>query len=278
MTENVVNPELGRQIDAAGILTNYHDVGTGDPVLMIHGSGAGVSAWANWRLNIPVLAASRRVIAPDMAGFGYTERPQGVRYGRELWLAHVIGLLDALELEQVDIVGNSFGGALALALAVNYPERVRKLVLMGSVGVEFPLTEGLDAAWGYEPSLEAMRHLLSLFAYDQSRITEDLVAMRFAASIRPGFQETFGTMFPAPRQQGISALAVPEEKIAAIPHPTLILHGRDDRIIPPENSLRLFNLISNAQLHMFGQCGHWTQIEHFNAFNRLVDGFLSGGL
>jgi 2-hydroxymuconate-semialdehyde hydrolase len=272
---DVKDPELGRQIEAGGITTNYHDVGSGDPVLMIHGSGAGVSAWANWRLNIPILAESRRVIAPDMVGFGYTQRPEGAVYGRELWLRHAIGLLDALDLDRVDIVGNSFGGGLALAMAVHYPERVRRLVLMGSVGIEFPLTPGLDAAWGYEPSMEAMRHLLSLFAYDQSRITEDLVRMRYEASIRPGFQETFGRMFPAPRQQGITALAVPEEQIAAMSHPTLVLHGRDDLIIPPENAVRLFNLLPAAQLHMFGKCGHWTQIEHAASFNRLVNDFLS---
>lgn len=268
------NPELGLRIEAAGIETNYHDQGQGFPVLMIHGSGPGVSSWANWRLNIPFLAQNRRVIAPDMVGFGFTERPEKAEYGRDLWLAHAVGLLDALGLEQVDIVGNSFGGSLALALAVRHPQRVRRLVLMGSVGIEFELTPGLNLAWGYEPSLEAMRALLDVFAYDNARITDDLVKMRYEASIRPGFHESFSKMFPAPRENGIRSLALPEKDLKALPHETLIVHGREDRIIPPTNATRLFSLIPNAELHMFGKCGHWTQIEHAARFNMLVDDFL----
>lgn len=89
------NPEVGKRIKANGIDTNYHDVGSGFPVLTIHGSGPGVSAWANWRLVIPALSQGRRVIAPDMAGFGYTERPAGIQYGLDTWVAHAVGLLDA---------------------------------------------------------------------------------------------------------------------------------------------------------------------------------------
>ena len=127
------------------------------PALLIHGSGPGVSAWANWRLVIPALARDRRVIAPDMVGFGYTDRPEGIQYNMDTWVRQALDLMDALGLEQVDLVGNSFGGALALALTIRAPKRVRRLVLMGSVGVPFPITQGLDAVWGYQPSLEAMR-------------------------------------------------------------------------------------------------------------------------
>jgi len=268
------NPEIGKSIDAAGVETNYHDVGDGEPVLLIHGSGPGVSAWANWRLTIPALSPHCRVIAPDMAGFGFTERPEGIEYNMDVWIRHAVGLLNALDIDKASIVGNSFGGALALGLAIGHPERVRKLVLMGSVGVHFKITEGLDKVWGYTPSIENMRELLDLFAYDRALVTDELAELRYRASIRPGFQESFSAMFPAPRQQGVDAMAFPDEQIRQIKNETLIIHGREDKVIPFENSLKLFRLIEHSELHGFGRCGHWTQIEHADRFNRLVAGFL----
>jgi 2-hydroxymuconate-semialdehyde hydrolase len=267
--------EIGRTVVAAGIGTNYHDAGTGRPVVLLHGSGPGVTAWANWRLTLPALAARRRVIAPDLVGFGYTARPAGHRYGLDTWTAHAVGLLDALDLDQVDLVGNSFGGALALALAIRHPRRIRRLVLMGAAGVRFPLTPGLDAVWGYEPSVESMRALLDLFAYDRSRMDDALARSRYEASVRPGFQEAFAAMFPAPRQRWVDALASDEADVGRLPHRTLVIHGRDDRVIPLSSSERLLALIPDAQLHVFGRCGHWTQIEHAGRFNRLVEDFLA---
>lgn len=273
MSEN--NPEIGRSIVAAGIRTNYHDMGSGFPVLLIHGSGPGVSAWANWRLVMPKLAEKCRVIAPDMVGFGFTERPQGYTYSMDNWVQHALGLLDALGLEKVDLVGNSFGGALSLALTIRHPHRVRRLVLMGSAGVHFEITPGLDAVWGYTPSFENMRKLMDLFAWNRNLVNDELAELRYRASIRPGFQESFAAMFPAPRQRWVDALASPEEAIRAIPHETLIIHGREDRIIPLETSLKLSQWISRAQLHVFGRCGHWTQIEHADCFARLVSDFFA---
>ena len=272
---NATSPEIGRSIDAAGIQTNYHDIGEGFPVLMIHGSGPGVSAWANWRLVMPELAKRARVIAPDMAGFGFSARPDGYDYTMDNWVSQAVGLLDALGIERTDLVGNSFGGALALALTIRHPERVRRLVLMGSVGVPFEISVGLDAVWGYTPSFENMRAIMDLFAWDRSLVNDELAKLRFEASIRPGFQESFSAMFPAPRQRWVDAMASPEAAIRAIPHETLIIHGRDDHIIPLETSLTLSQWISRSQLHVFGRCGHWTQIEHSARFARLVGDFLA---
>ena len=128
------NPEIGNSVIANGIRTNYHDqgAGKGSPVLLIHGSGPGVTAWANWRLTMPALATNFRVLAPDMVGFGYTERPAGVQYNMENWVSHILGFMDALGIEKAHVVGNSFGGGLALALAIRAPQRVDRLVLMGS--------------------------------------------------------------------------------------------------------------------------------------------------
>ena len=269
------SPEIGQRIVAAGIETNVHDMGTGFPVLMIHGSGPGVSAWANWRLVMPALATQARVIAPDMAGFGFSARPEGYDYTMDNWVAQAVGVLDALDIEQTDLVGNSFGGALALALAIRHPQRVRRLVLMGSVGVRFEITPGLDAVWGYTPSLDNMRAILDLFAWDRTLVNDELAQLRFDASIRPGFQESFAAMFPAPRQRWVDAMASAEADIRAIKHETLVIHGRDDRIIPLANSLTLAQWIDRTQLHVFGRCGHWTQIEHAARFARLVGDFLA---
>ncbi len=267
------NPEIGLEVVAAGIRTNYHVAGEGTPILMLHGSGAGVSAYANWRLNLPSLSQHFKVFAPDMVGFGFTERPAGVKYSLAQWVTHALGFLDALDLAQVHVVGNSFGGGLALALATRAPTRVGRLVLMGSAGTSFELTPGLDAAWGYTPSIENMRKLLDLFAYDRNLVTDDLARLRYEASIRPGFQESFSQMFPAPRQRWIEALATPDEALRALPHETLLIHGREDRILPLSSSLRLLELIPQAELHVFGRCGHWTQIEHTARFNQLVLNF-----
>ena len=270
------NPEIGQSIVAAGIRTNYHDSGgQGAPVLLIHGSGPGVSAWANWRLVMPALAQQARVIAPDMVGFGYSERPEGFVYSMDAWVRQAVGLLDALGIERTDLVGNSFGGGLSLALAIRHPERVRRLVLMGSAGVSFPMTEGLDAVWGYTPSVENMRAIMDYFAFDQGLMSDDLARLRFEASIRPGFQESFAAMFPAPRQRWIEALASAEADIRALPHQALVIHGREDRVIPLATSLTLSSWIQRSQLHVYGQCGHWTQIEHAARFARLVGDFLA---
>lgn len=269
------NPEIGKRVRTGGFETNVHDVGSGAPVLLIHGSGPGVSAWANWRLVIPELAKARRVIAPDMVGFGYSDRPAGIQYTMDTWVQQALDLIDALGLEQVDLVGNSFGGALALALAIRAPQRVRRLVLMGSVGVPFPISEGLDAVWGYEPSFEAMRKLLDIFAWSRELVSDELAELRYQASIRPGFQESFSAMFPAPRQRWVDAMESREADIRALPHETLVIHGREDQVIPLSNSLTLTEWIPNAQLHVFGHCGHWTQIEHNARFNRLVGDFLA---
>ena len=268
------NPEIANSIKAGGIETNYHDVGDGEVVLLIHGSGPGVSAWANWRMNIPFLSQNFRVIAPDMVGFGFSERPIDFIYDMDSWVSQAIGLLDSLNIEKVSVVGNSFGGGLALAMAVRHPNRVNKLILMGSVGVPFNITPGLEQVWGYQPSLENMKKLLNIFAYDRSLLSDELSQLRYKASIRPGFQESFSSMFPAPRQRWVKAMESDIEDIKKLNNRTLIIHGRDDQVIPLQNAFDLLQLIRHSQLHVFGECGHWTQIEQVDNFNFLAANFL----
>ncbi len=268
------SPELGRSLPTCGFSTNYHDTGEGQAILLIHGSGPGVTAWANWRLTIPVLAQKARIIAPDMVGFGYTESPVAVRYCAQTWINQLLALLDALNVKTVSIVGNSFGGAIALKFAAQHPSRVRKLVLMGPVGVSFPITPGLEKVWGYQPSPEAMRELLDIFVYDHSFITDELVDMRYRASIRDDVQARFGSMFPAPRQLAVDAMASDESSLRRIHHETLIIHGQDDRVIPLDASRALQSMLPNARLAEIAQCGHWVQIEHPATFTTQVSEFL----
>jgi pimeloyl-ACP methyl ester carboxylesterase len=269
------NPEIGATADANGIKTNYLEAGKGDPVVLIHGSGPGVTSYANWRLVLPALAENFRVVAPDMVGFGFSERPANIEYGVQTWADQVIGLMDTLELPKAHLVGNSFGGAIALRIAAQHPDRVGKLVLMGSMGVPFPITEGLERVWGYEPSFENMRRVLDVFAYSRELVNDELAEVRYRGSIQPGFQESFAAMFPAPRQRWVEAMCTPEDDIRRLPHRTLIVHGREDQVIPVQTSLRLMELIDNADLSVFSHCGHWSMIERTADFNRTVSEFFT---
>lgn len=139
---------------------------------------------------------------------------------------------------------------------------------MGSVGISFPITKELDDVWGYTPSFENMKRLVRTFSSDPSMAdNDDLVELRYQASMQEGFQESFSAMFPAPRQRHVDALALSEEALKGITSPVLLIHGREDRIIPIEQtSWKLAQLLPNAQLHVFSQCGHWTQIEKTKPF------------
>jgi pimeloyl-ACP methyl ester carboxylesterase len=184
--------------------------------------------------------------------------------------------MDTLGLPTAHLVGNSFGGAIALRIATQHPDRVGKLVLMGSMGVPFPITEGLERVWGYQPSFENMRKVLDVFAYSRELVNDELAEVRYRGSIQPGFQESFAAMFPAPRQRWVEAMCTPEDDIRRLPHRTLIVHGREDQVIPVQTSLRLMELIDNADLSVFSHCGHWSMIERTADFNRSVSEFFSG--
>jgi pimeloyl-ACP methyl ester carboxylesterase len=182
--------------------------------------------------------------------------------------------MDALGVERASVVGNSFGGGIGIKLAVDHPGRVDRLVLMGAVGVSFPITAGLDWVWGYQPSIENMRRTLDYFAYSRELVNDELAEVRYRAALAPGVQEAFSALFPAPRQRWVEAMATPEDQIRAIPHETLIVHGREDQVIPLDNAYRLLNLIERSELHVFGRCGHWSQIEWTDDFNALIVRFL----
>jgi len=263
-----------RHVNAGGIQTSYLEAGSGDPVLMLHGSGPGVSGTANWRYNIPPLAEKFRVLAPDIVGFGATDRPADIVYSLRAWTDHMWRFLDAHGIEKTAIVGNSLGGRIALQMATDQPQRISRVVLMGSPGVGMTLTEGLQALRAYAPSEDAMRALLrNYFAVDPTLITDELVAIRYEASVADGAYETYRAMFFDPRHQG-SELGITEEEVRAITTPALLVHGREDKVVPLSVSVTMLGLLPNADLHVFSHCGHWTQIERADEFSALVSDYL----
>jgi pimeloyl-ACP methyl ester carboxylesterase len=264
-----------RTIDAGGIETSYLEAGSGETVLMLHGSGPGVSALANWQHNIPTLAQRFRVLAPDIVGFGATERPDDIIYSLRTWTDYVWAFLDAHDIEKTAIVGNSLGGRIALQMAAVRPERITKMVLMGVPGVGMKPTDGLAALRAYQPSHDAMRDLLrNYFAVDPTMITDELVEIRYQASIADGAYEAYRSMFFDPRHAG-SELAITENEARAIATPTLLVHGREDRVVPLQVSVAMLGLLPNADLHVFSACGHWTQIERADEFSALVADYLA---
>lgn len=267
----------GRRVAVSGLTaepidTFYLEAGSGDPVVLLHGSGPGVSGRANWQHTIPGLAKHFRIIAPDIVGYGETSRPDDVVYSLSTWSDHVLGLLDALKLDRVSLVGNSLGGRISLDIADRHPDRVSRMVLMGSPGVGMTLTDGLKALRAYEPSLDNMRALLlDYFAVDPAIITDELVRIRYAASVETF--DAYRAMFFDPRHKG-NELSITEEQTRSIRTPSLLIHGREDKVVPPEVSWTMLHLLQDADLHIFARCGHWTQIERAAEFNELVANFL----
>jgi 2-hydroxymuconate-semialdehyde hydrolase len=269
------------RVEVAGVSTAVIDTGTpvaaaAPPVLLLHGSGPGVTASANWRPIIPALSTDRRVIAPDQLGFGRTATGERRTYGRAAWTDHALALLDTLGIGTVDIIGNSMGGAIGLSIAVARPQAVRRLVLMGSMGVAMALPGGLDAAWGYTPGTEQMRRVIGLFAHNRDLITDELVELRYRASIDPPVRESWAAMFPAPRQRWVDDLALPGAELASITAPVLLVHGREDRVVPwRSSSAQLVDLLPDGRLHVLSRCGHWTMIERTADFLAVVQPFLA---
>lgn len=271
-------PEIGKSIKTGNFTTNYLEVGEdvgGVPILFIHGSGPGVSAYANWRLLLPLIEKTNHAYAMDMIGFGYSDKPTGdeVDYGIDLWTQQIVDFIDAIGVEKVNLIGNSFGGSLAFSVALKYPEKVNKIITMGTMGAQLDIPYGLNEVWGYKGTKEHMGELIDLFTHNKEFASDELTQIRYEASMEAGFHEAFSSMFPHPRQASVDNMSFPDEAFKTIKHQALLVHGREDRVVPVENSLRLIKLIPNAELHIFGNCGHWTQIEKSQEFADLVNDF-----
>lgn len=260
---------------------HYNDVGEGSQiVVMLHGSGPGASSWANFNSNIePLVTAGYRVILMDCPGWGKSDPVVCDRSRSDLNARALKGLLDVLDLDRVHILGNSMGGHSTVAFALQHPERVGKLVLMGggtggpSAFVPQP-TEGIKliGALYRDPTLENLKKMMNVFVFDASSITDELFQTRLDNILaRRDHLENFV------KSSSLNPRQFPDvsHRLHEITAQTLIVWGREDRFVPMDTGLRLLAGMPNAQLHVFNRCGHWAQWEHANTFNRMVLDFLA---
>ncbi|MDW8404278.1 alpha/beta hydrolase [Chloroflexus sp.] len=279
---------MAEQIATGAYTTHLNRQGpVGQPaILFIHGSGPGANGWSNWQLALPALSEQWDCLAPDLVGFGDSQHPDpppgDIRRWMRLWVDQMLALLDTLGIAQADLVGNSMGGAVALHLLLEAPQRFRRVVLMGAIGAPCRLTPELDRLWGFydDPSPALLAQAIRWFVYDDAFVRDrldEIVRIRYAAAMRADVRRSYTAMFPAPRQALLDALIVPDSALRRIVHPVLLVHGRDDAIVPVDTSYYLLNRLPNAELHVIGRCSHWTQIEHSQRFHQLVRSFLSEG-
>lgn len=257
-------------------------VGRGDSVLFLHGSGPGATGMSNWSLASRTLHDDFDLLIPDLIGYGGsshpTPAPVGMRRWMRLWIDQMLQLLDQLQIRRTHLVGNSLGGALALHLLMEAPERFDRVLLMGPAGAPCTLTPELDRIWGFydDPTPSAMRNNMRWFAFDDAAIgqrIDEVANTRLEAALQPAVRGSFEHLFPAPRQRHLDDLVVPPSALRRIANPVLIVHGRDDSVVPFESSLYLLRHLPNVDLHIVGRCNHWTQIEQADKFHALLRGF-----
>ena len=257
---------------AEGELTHYHEVGEGTPILFLHGSGTGVSAAANWWLNLPQIGEQARCIAIDTIGYGQTVVAPNTAYGIRAWVDHAIRTLDALGIEKTWVVGNSLGGWLAFQMVLDYPERVLGIVSMGTGGAK--QTAALKAHANPELTVEGIKKTLSMFVVNKDLITNELVKVRFASAANDYASNRLMEVVGA-RDRDRFEFPLDFEKMKDITVPVLLIHGVQDVVIPVSRTWDILNIVPNADAHIFSQCGHWSQVEKAEEFNTVIKNYLT---
>jgi pimeloyl-ACP methyl ester carboxylesterase len=261
--------------DLGWIKIHYNEAGTGDPpLILLHGSGAGASSWSNFVVNIGPFSEKYRVLAVDQPGYGKSD-PYVMTEPRNTVNARAVkDLMDKLGIAKASLVGNSMGGATALAFAVDYPDRIEKMILMGSGGGGPTLfgqtpSEGIKKlqAVYYEQSFENFRAFFDVMLYNGASVPDDVLRAR-ASSVSQPHVEAWKASVGTPNRSLLNELP----KVKA---PALIIHGRNDRVVPMEGSLQLLTMLPNSELHVFNECGHWVQYEQAKKFNKMVLDFLA---
>jgi len=267
-----------RTVEVSGCRAQITDVGSGKPVLMLHGGGPGATGLSNFARNVSDLSRDHRVIVVDLPGFGGTDPWPGEGGLFRCMGLFVEALLDHLELDCASIIGNSMGGGIGIDMAIRVPERIDRLVLMGPAGgltVSTPMpTEGLlrmvTFYGGDGPSEAKLRTILESLVHDPAQLSEVTFAERYADATKPDRAKNY-----APLKYHIEELW--REKLTDIQAPTLLLWGREDRVIPLDAAYTYLRLMPRAELHVFPNCGHWVQWERAVEFNALVRHFLNLG-
>lgn len=260
------------------------EAGSGTPLVMLHGGGPGASGVSNYHQNLPALTDRYRVILPDQPGFGGSFRPSGddlvARSITQITVDALAQTLDAMGIGKCHLLGNSLGGAAAIAFAQQYPDRVTGLILMAPGGGWLPMgptpTEGQKQMFLYYngggPTEKKMASFIRTMVFDHKQFGEDVVRARYEASLDESHIEFYHRYNEAfARRHGMDPLWKDLHKIQA---PTLLLWGRDDRTITLEGAQMMLKSIPDVQMHVFGRCGHWVQLERQQEFEEQVLTFL----
>lgn len=253
--------------------THYIEDGSGDPLILLHGGGAGADGRSNWTTCLPHFAKRRRAIAPDLVGFGHTDKPDpsGFTYSQDARNEQIIAFIEALGLERVSIVGNSMGGATALGVAMRRPDLVENLVLMGSAGLGGAPSPELGAILNYDFTVEGMRRIIAALANPGFVAGEDQVRYRYEISVQPQTRAAYTATMAWVRENG---LAYPTEEIEKVTTRTLVVHGKDDLVVPLANAYRFLELLRNSTGYVIPNCRHWTMIEYPETFSSVTLDFL----
>ncbi|WP_243788132.1 4,5:9,10-diseco-3-hydroxy-5,9,17-trioxoandrosta-1(10),2-diene-4-oate hydrolase [Saccharopolyspora gloriosae] len=269
----------------SGLRLQYHEAGTehADTVVMLHGGGPGASGWSNFSRNFEVFARRFHTIAVDQPGFGGSSKPteHGQYFTHSATALHE--LFDELRIDRAHLLGNSLGGGTAVRFALNHPDRAGRLVLMGPGGLSINLfapdpTEGVRRLSEFGappgPSKEKLEAFLRTMVHDQSLITEELLEQRYAAASSPESLAAMRAMGESFRRAETFEQGMLWREAYRLRQRVLLVWGREDRVNPLDGALLALKLIPRAQLHVFGGCGHWAQLEKFAEFNRITQDFL----
>lgn len=275
----MTNSIASRFVEFDGLKIHYDEIGSGPALIFVHGGGPGSSGLSNFSRNMQAFADRFRVIAIDLPGYGQSTK---LRIATPLWAYYarvLAGFIDALGLGKAHLVGNSLGGAASLKCALDFPDKVDRLVLMGPGGgyslFEKQPSDGIVNLVTFYmppgPSMEKMRNFLRYLVFDPSSVPDDLLQERVDRAMDPETAE-FMPLRVGPNMAPIDDLW--RERLDRVPHQTLIIWGRDDRVNPLDQGLILARQIPNARLLVLPKCGHWAQWEHADEFNRTVASFL----
>ncbi|MFF5480055.1 alpha/beta fold hydrolase [Streptomyces sp. NPDC012935] len=280
-------PMRERLLDVLGRKIFVAETGDGPPVMLLHGGGPGASGVSNYTRNIAELAKEYRVIVPDLPGYGRsTKGVDGADPFGHL-AAGIRGLLDELGLDKAHLVGNSYGGACALRLALDTPDRVDRMVLMGPGGIgttrALP-TPGLNSLLAYYagdgPSrLKLERFIRTYLVFNAADVPDSVIDARYEASIDP---EVIAAP-PLRRPSGPNALRTlwkmdftRDDRLSRLPVPTLVLWGAADKVNRPSGGRMLADRMPDCDLYEVANTGHWVQFERAELFNRICADFLAG--
>lgn len=261
---------------ANGIRTHVLAAGKGETIVFVHGGGAGADAWGNWKDVLPRFAAEGyRAVAMDMVGFGESEKPDPAEfeYTSQARIDHLAATIQALGTEKVSLVGNSMGGATSLGVCMQRPELVNKLVLLGSAGRHRPVRQSqeLQSVLHYTPGRDQMRKIVQALTFEDFEIDDALIDYRLKVSQSPGTMAAYAATM---KWVGEHGMFYTDDELSRIPHKTFVIHGKNDRMVPLEDSLDICKLIKNAGMYVIPNCGHWAMIEHPDAFCSATFDFL----